>query len=172
MDRVRKGRKLVYLNGILIRLALSPISQDHYGSHIRTDRAAMNAALLPGLLQPLIYRGWMDGWMDSSSSSSSSRGENSGEGSVGEKSAWRDSEGRREGFRVTFHSSNGLKRDPHYSPLFKVKEFSYGDHVLSNTIHWNDELKFENVPLREKITGGMTMGPKIPKGMRAQTAAA
>lgn len=63
MDRVRKGRKLVYLNGILIRLALSPTSQDHYGSHIRTDRAAMNAALLPGLLQPLIYRGWMDGWI-------------------------------------------------------------------------------------------------------------
>lgn len=62
MDRVRKGRKLVYLNGILIRLALSPISQDHYGSHIRTGRA-MNAALLPGLLQPLIYRGWMDGWI-------------------------------------------------------------------------------------------------------------
>lgn len=23
----------------------------------------MNAALLPGLLQPLIYRGWMDGWI-------------------------------------------------------------------------------------------------------------
>lgn len=63
MDRVRKGRKLVYLNGILIRLALSPTSQDHYGSHIRTDRAAMNAVLLPGLLQPLIYRGWMDGWI-------------------------------------------------------------------------------------------------------------
>lgn len=51
---------------------------------------------------------------------------------------------------MTFHSSNGLKRDPHYSPLFKVEEFSYGDHVLSNTIHRNDELKFENVPVYER----------------------
>lgn len=64
--------------------------------------------------------------MDSSSSSSFSssyRGENSGE--VGEKSAWRDSEGSREGFRVTFHSSNGLKRDPHYSSLFEMEEFVF-----------------------------------------------